>query len=110
MAAALPEDDLVLIGDVVDVVQVAARRRRPVRLLLVLVLLGGLGWMVSRYVASRKRRALPATAVVAPSGATGPGESPDGEAAPDPVTSANGSGSTDAEGADAGDGAGTAAE
>jgi len=88
-----PEDDLVLIGDVVDVVQVAGRRRRPIRLLVVLVVLGGFGWMVSRYVASRKRRALPTADAVTPSGSSsGPAEAPDGEAAPDPVTSANGSG------------------
>ena len=99
--ARLPEDDLVLIGDVVDVVQVAGRRRRPIRLLVVLVVLGGFGWMVSRYVASRKRRALPADAVTTT--APGPAEAPDGEAAPDPVTSANGSGAavTDAAASDA---------
>lgn len=97
--AVLPEDDLVLIGDVVDVVQVAGRRRRPIRLLVVLAVLGGLGWMVSRYVASRKRRALPADTITPTTSEPAPAEGPDGEAAPDPVTSANGSGAAVADAA-----------
>ncbi len=97
--AVLPEDDLVLIGDVVDVVQVAGRRRRPIRLLVVLALLGGLGWIVSRYVASRKRRALPTGASTLVASTPVPAEGPDGEAAPDPVTKANGSGAAVADAA-----------
>lgn len=79
------DDGAFLIGDVVPVVEVA-RRRRPVKLLLLLGLVGLLGWMISRYVASRKRRAIEPTSVVTPPDtAAPPAETSDGEAAPEPA-------------------------
>jgi hypothetical protein len=79
------DDGAFLIGDVVPVVGVV-RRRRPVRLLLLLGFVGLLGWMISRYVASRKRRAIEPTTVAGPPEAVPPpAEARDGEAAPEPA-------------------------
>ncbi len=90
MGQAVPGDEVVVIGDVVEV----ARRRRPLRLVALLAVLGLVGWGLARYVASRKRRAIDPGPVGAPAPAVTTevpvAESPDGEAAPVPETAPGG--------------------
>lgn len=73
MSEPVAGDEVLVIGDVIEV----ARRRHPLRWIVAVAVLAVMGWGLSRYVASRRRRAI---SPGASAGVSGGGAGSEGEA------------------------------